>query len=52
MIINNNKITDIGVKYLGLGLSKLINLNNLILDLRKYFYYLLDNKTIKFNFYN
>ena len=30
----NNKICDIGIKYLGLGLSKLIKLNKLILGLR------------------
>ena len=29
-----NKIGDIGIKYLGLGLSKLIKLNKLILGLR------------------
>ena len=32
-----NKIGDIGIKYLGLGLSKLIKLINLILYLEKYF---------------
>ena len=41
MIINlsiGNKIGDIGAKYLGLGLSKLIKLTNLYLYLRKYFW--------------
>ena len=35
MIINilKNKIGDIGTKYLGLGLSKLIKLNNLTINL-------------------
>ena len=30
--LNNNKIGNIGAKYLGLGLYKLIKLNNLELD--------------------
>ena len=29
IFINENKIRDIGFKYFGLGLSKLINLNHL-----------------------
>ena len=32
-----NKIKDIGIKYLGLGLSKLIKLNNLDLYLKNIF---------------
>ena len=32
-IVFNNKIGNIGSKYLGLGLSKLIKLNHLKLDL-------------------
>ena len=35
----NNKIGDIGIKYLGLGLSKLIKLNKLILLLRYFIFY-------------
>ena len=34
IIILNNKIGDIGIKYLVLGLYKLIKLNNLYLKLR------------------
>ena len=33
IFILNNKICDIGIKYLGLGLSKLIKLNDLNLDI-------------------
>ena len=33
-LINNNLIGEIGIKYLGSGLSKLIKIDNLILDLR------------------
>ena len=32
-LINKNKIRDIGFKYLGLGLSKLIKLNYLDLEI-------------------
>ena len=38
IFILNNKICDIGIKYLGLGLFKLIKLNNITLYL-KYFIY-------------
>ena len=37
IIFFNNKISDIGIKYLGLGLSKLIKLNYLDLNLRLIF---------------
>ena len=37
IIFFNNKIIDIGIKYLELGLSKLIKLNKLELYLSKYF---------------